>query len=110
MHTKDELFKIISSYRKITTFHKYCNRIMDRFGYWNNKQLYPIPTNTDSTLVEYSLLRAKSLNNMNLLWSGGIDSTFMVCCFIYSKTPVNIICDKRSIRDEIGRASCRERV
>ena len=94
----DDLFKIIKVYRNITPFHRYCNKIKDRFGYWGTK-IHKLPVYTDNTLINCSLCRVKELGFRKILWSGGIDSTFIICSYIKAHTPFVVYCDKRSIND-----------
>ena len=68
---------------------------MDRFGYWDVKKLHEIPRYTDNTLENHSLERAKNLGYKNILWSGGIDSTFIICAYIKAKVPFSVVCDER---------------
>lgn len=97
--TQVDLITIIRSYRLYNEFHVYCRKVMDRFGYWDVKKLHEIPRYTDNTLENYSLERAKNLGYKNILWSGGIDSTFIICAYIKAKVPFSVVCDDRSIRD-----------
>lgn len=96
---RDDLITIIKSYRIYGEFHEYCDSVLDRFGCWNSKPLHPIPHYTDNTLEKCSLERAKDLGYKNILWSGGIDSTFIICAYIKAKVPFSVVCDNRSLRD-----------
>lgn len=97
--TRNNLIQIIKTYRKYTQNHQFCNRVRDRFGYWSKKQFYRLPEYTELSLEEASIERAKILGNKNILWSGGVDSTFTVCAYIKAKVPFTVICDNTSITD-----------
>lgn len=94
-----EIFDIISSYRKLHGLHIYSNRVKDRFGYWDSERLYDIPHYTENTLENCAIDRAKELGSRYILWSGGVDSTFIICAYIQAKVDFVVVCDKRSIRD-----------
>lgn len=94
-----DLITIIKSYRIYGEFHEYCDSVFDRFGYWNTEQIHSIPIYTDNTLEKCSLQRSKELGYKNILWSGGIDSTFIICVYIRAKIPFSVVCDNSSIRD-----------
>ena len=96
---KKDLIKIIKSYRDIHTLHKYSNLICDRFGYWNNIQIHKLPIYTNNTLEKESLKRAIELGPKKILWSGGIDSTFIICNYIKSNIDFIVYCDNQSIQD-----------
>ena len=96
--TRNDLINIIKCYRKYTNYHEYCNRIRDRFGYWG-EQLFPLPKYTEESLEDASIRRAKELGPKNILWSGGVDSTFIICSYIKAKVPFTVICDEISIND-----------
>lgn len=93
-----DLEYIIKSYRTIGYFHRYSNKIKDRFGFWDNC-INNLPHYSEKQLENYSIERAKELGYKNILWSGGIDSTFIICAYIKAKIPFHIICDKTSIKD-----------
>lgn len=97
--TQNDLITIIRSYRLYAEFHVYCRKVMDRFGYWSTKKLHKIPHYSDNTLESCSLERAKNLGYKNILWSGGIDSTFIICAYIKAKAPFSVVCDDCSLRD-----------
>lgn len=96
---RNDIINIIKSYRKYTLFHEYCNCVYDRFGYWNNKQIHHIPQYTEESIEKYSIKRVKEIGPQKILWSGGIDSTFIICSYIKAKIPFIIVCDDQSIND-----------
>jgi hypothetical protein len=110
---KEELKQIPLSYKKLyfimidnnkisrILFHKYANCIRDRFGFFEEEQLHPLPEFLDSTLYEETSKRVRQLGEKNILWSGGIDSTYIICSYIKEKVPFNVVCDDNSINDNI---------
>ncbi|WP_455655888.1 hypothetical protein [Phascolarctobacterium sp.] len=94
-----DLLDIIKSYRGYGSFLEYCNRVKDRFGYWNDKQLHPLPVYTEKTLEDQTLERVRELGPKRILWSGGVDSTFIVCAYVKAGVPCSIVCDWQSIHD-----------
>lgn len=97
--SRDDLIKIIKTYRKYSKFHEYCNCIYDRFGYWSPIQIHNLPKYTEDTLEECTIKRAEELGHKNILWSGGVDSTFIICAYIKAKIPFTVVCDKQSVHD-----------
>lgn len=94
-----DLLNIIRSYRNYGGFLEYCNKVNDRFGYWNDKQLHPLPVYTEKTLEAHTLERVRELGRKTILWSGGVDSTFIVCAYIKAGVPFSIVCDRQSVHD-----------
>ena len=99
LRTRNDMLSIIKVYRQYTDFHKYCDKVKDRFGFWNDIKIHNLPQYTERRLEEYSVSRAKELGYKNILWSGGVDSTFIICSYIFAKVPFRILYDYRSIRD-----------
>lgn len=95
---QSDLLLIIKSYRDYTDFHKFNKKVKDRFGYWG-KQIQGLPRYSEKSLEDCAIERAKELGFRNILWSGGVDSTFIICSYIKAGVPFRVICDKRSIRD-----------
>ena len=94
-----DLLTIIQSYRNYTDFHKFNKKIKDRFGYWNDKQIHQLPKYSEEALEDCAIKRVKELGYKNILWSGGVDSTFIICAYIKAGVPFRVICDERSVRD-----------
>ena len=71
----------------------------DIFGYWKglNESFYPLPKYTEESLEDASIKRVKKLGYKNILWSGGVDSTFIVCSYIKAKVPFTVICDNNGV-------------
>ena len=95
---QSDLLTIIKSYRDYTDFHKFNKKVKDRFGYWR-KQIQELPRYSEQSLEGCAIERAKELGYQNILWSGGVDSTFIICAYIKAGVPFRVICDERSIRD-----------
>lgn len=96
---QSDLLTIIQSYRNYTDFHKFNKKIKDRFGYWNDKQIHQLPKYSEEALEDCAIKRVKELGYKNILWSGGVDSTFIICAYIKAGVPFRVICDERSVRD-----------
>lgn len=97
----------LSMFSKIT--HHAC--LSDRFGFLN--QFSPFAFNSVETipsfecaytLEELMLLRASEIRTfaaedktINVMWSGGVDSTAVVLAFVISEIPVNVIYTASSV-------------
>lgn len=83
------------SYRLMKDFS--CNYIFgydqfyyDYFGVLDKLGKLNIPSYDSSNLIDACLERAKSLPNIKLMWSGGIDSTFILACYKATNTPIKV--------------------
>ena len=92
------VIKVIEQYRPISYFYLYPKVIYDRFGILYDNP-HDTPVKTDMTLYEAADKRCKSLPDVKIMWSGGIDSTFIVCTYLKNKVPFTVVCDNRSVRD-----------
>lgn len=62
----------------------------DVFGVLDNKKFFEFPTYDGSDLIDACFDRAKELPNINFLWSGGVDSTFILACYKLSGVPIKV--------------------
>lgn len=75
--------------QRICTTYSYFARylydcIYDRFGILDKVPFpYRMPQYSDADVVSESLERCCKLDNVNIAWSGGIDSSFLVACYYY---------------------------
>ena len=53
----------------------------DPFGFLDAKKVFELPKHTDIELLDACLERARELSGCNLMFSGGVDSTFLLACF-----------------------------
>lgn len=81
-------------------FFKDINLIQDRFGFFE-EQIHPLPEYNETSLHEATSKRIKQLGEKNILWSGGIDSTYLICSYIKENIPFNVVCDDNSVFDNI---------
>lgn len=68
--------------------------VYDQFGYFDKETPLPIkrPPRTDNTpLVDVCKERARQLGNVNIAWSGGIDSTFVLAVFKSLNIDVTVV-------------------
>lgn len=58
--------------------------IYDRFGIIDDvPKPFRMPVYTDADVVEESFKRVRELGPCNIAWSGGVDSSFLIACFIH---------------------------
>ncbi len=62
----------------------------DVFGYLGDRKFFEFPKTDNSDVLKTCLERAKSLPNIKLMWSGGIDSTFILACYKATGTPLKV--------------------
>lgn len=74
--------RICASYSYFARYLSDC--IYDRFGFLDDVfNPYRLPVYTDSDVISESLKRVNELDNVNIAWSGGIDSSFLVACYYH---------------------------
>lgn len=97
--TYKDVFDLINFFGDNGRYIRYCDNIKDRFNFWEKKHINPLPKYDEESLEQAAINRAKELGHKNILWSGGVDSTFIVCSYVRAKVPFTIICDENSISD-----------
>ena len=83
-----------------TLFRK-IDLIQDRFGFFEDYQIHQLPEYNDSSIQDITSKRIKQLGEKNILWSGGIDSTYIICAYIKENIPFKVVCDDNSVFDNI---------
>lgn len=61
------------------------------FGKFGDKKFFEMPSVDNTSVIDACMERVKELPNINLLWSGGIDSTFVLACYKLTNTPIKVI-------------------
>lgn len=64
----------------------------DMFGFLDDYKLLTIPKDNKSNLLDACKKRALELKGCNLMFSGGVDSTFLLACFKAVNVPV-VVCN-----------------
>lgn len=64
----------------------------DMFGVLEpEEKLFDFPELDKTNLIDASLERAREIGPCTIAWSGGIDSSFVLACFVYNNIPVKTI-------------------
>ena len=69
---------------------KYDSLYGDVFGELGDRKFFNLPFYDNTDVIKACLQRASELPNINLMWSGGVDSTFLLACFKATNTPVKV--------------------
>lgn len=69
---------------------KYENLYTDVFGELDDRKFFDLPSYDNTDVIDACLARARSLSGIKLMWSGGIDSTFIMACFKATGTPLKV--------------------
>lgn len=64
--------------------------LFDVFGELGDRKFFELPSYDATAVVDASLARARSLPDIKLMWSGGVDSTFILACYKATGTPVKV--------------------
>lgn len=62
----------------------------DAFGILDECSFLRLPEKNNNDLLDVCLKRAEELSGCNLMFSGGVDSTFLLACFKATGVPVNL--------------------
>ena len=96
-----ELLYAIRKEENDNKFQRFTGLVRDRFGFFEDEQIHPLPEYNESSLFDITSNRVKQLGEKNILWSGGIDSTYIVCAYIKEKIPFTVVCDDNGVRDNL---------
>ena len=94
-----ELFFLLRNKKGEREFYSYCRCLYDRFGFFDDAVKHSLPEYNDSSIYKETSKRVKELGEKNILWSGGVDSTYIVCAYIRECVPFVVHCDKNSVDD-----------
>ena len=94
-----ELFYLLRNRKGEREFYSYCGCLLDRFGFFESTQIHPRPEYNDSSIYKETANRVRQLGSKNILWSGGVDSTYIVCAYVKEKIPFVVYCDDNSVND-----------
>ena len=92
-YTKDPSRLSYRLIRELTCSYepKYINLYFDVFGQLgNDRKFFDLPGFDGTPVIEACLERAKQLSGCKLMWSGGIDSTFLLACFRAAGSDVKV--------------------
>lgn len=90
--------KILGSFNYLA--RKFPNLVWDRFGILDKVSGADfLPSYTKFGLIDAALMRVHELGPRYIAWSGGIDSSFIVACYIHEKVPFSILYNNMSTAD-----------
>lgn len=76
------------------------NKASDRFNLFTKEwEQIPYPKITKKNLEELIFEAVLRIENPTIAWSGGVDSTTIVCAYIQSNKPFEIICTPQALED-----------
>lgn len=70
---------------------KFPHLVLDRFGILDdNVFCNRLPRYVSDGIIDAGICRVHTLKEKTVCWSGGIDSTFIVACYLYSRIPFQV--------------------
>lgn len=72
--------------------------VIDRFNYFDGcTSEFRKPRYTEKTLMEISLDRVWKLGPQIIFWDGGLDSTFLICCYISQGVKFEVVTTEQHV-------------
>lgn len=76
--------------RRAGAFYRNNPFIFDMFGRIDSGGIFKFPSFIDRDFLELCLERVSDFKNPIVAWSGGVDSTFILACFVFCDIPVKV--------------------